>query len=476
MRKGQELQRFKVKPTPRIVLFFYSVLVLLAASLLSAIGFVLTSAPFLVTGTVVWILWFFLLFLIAIPSIDHRLRGQLRWMKRGALVVFILLLAVGISEAVIVLTTSSGLVSTDTWSQESEEVLSGLKDGFAYNDATALTHQAIDNLLEGKNPYAHPNVIKAITAFSGTYNKITPLRVGRFVEVFPYPEIAVLQELWNSAQKQPEQLVPELESKLNYPAGSFLLPAPLVALGIKDLRIIYAIFIAAALAYVTWRVPGRWRLLFLGAFLVCIEITNGIASGETGSLTFPLLLLAWVLLPKQLWVSAIFMGLAAASKQTTWFLVPFYLINVFVREERWKIIPVVGIMISIFLALNLPFFVGDPKLWLRSIWAPMIDPMFPIGVGIITVVTGGLMDIQSSLIFTALELSVLIAAIVWYFINCRRYPNTGPILAILPLFFAWRSLWPYFYYANIIVLAGVLVNEYGRDRLDSSSTLLLDAV
>jgi hypothetical protein len=30
------------------------------------------------------------------------------------------------------------------------------------------------------------------------------------------------------------------------------------------------------------------------------------------------------------------------------------------------------------------------------------------------------------------------------------------ILPILPLFFAWRSLWPYFFYVDIIMLAVVM--------------------
>jgi hypothetical protein len=54
-----------------------------------------------------------------------------------------------------------------------------------------------------------------------------------------------------------------------------------------------------------------------------------------------------------------------------------------------------------------------------------------------------------------------VLAVVWYFRYCRRYPHTGPILATLPLFFAWRSMWPYFYYTGIIVLAAVLIDEYG---------------
>ena len=73
--------------------------------------------------------------------------------------------------------------------------------------------------------------------------------------------------------------------------------------------------------------------------------------------------------------------------------------------------------------------------------------------------TSGIIDVQSSLPFVVAEGVVLIAASVWYYRYCTRYPHLGPILAILPLFFAWRSLWSYFFYAGLTMLAGMLVIE-----------------
>ncbi len=155
------------------------------------------------------------------------------------------------------------------------------------------------------------------------------------------------------------------------------------------------------------------------------------------------------------------MGIAAATKQVAWFFVLFYLILIF-RTMGWKrTLSVLAIVSGVFLAANAPFIVDDPGLWVSSILSPVTDNMFPLGVGIITLVTGRILDIQSPLIFGILELSVLALAVVWYFRNCSRYPATGPVLAILPLFFAWRSLWPYFFYADIIMLAAIILNEYG---------------
>ncbi len=462
------LWKHNIEATPRLLLFFCSVPVMLIASSLSGIGFVLKSALFLVTGTVLWMVWFVFLFLIALPTTDDSLRNRVRALKRVALVSLAVLFTAGIVEAVLVPMLSSGLLSTERWSRESSDVSDGLTKSYAYNDATALTHQALNRLFEGDNPYAHANVVQAMVTFAGSYDRVTPLRTGRFAEAWPYPEPAELLELWQQALKSPQQVPTELESRLNYPAGSFLLPAPLVAMGIADLRIVNAVYIVLALACVIWLIPKKWRLVFIAAVLISLEIPNSVAAGETGTLLFPLLLLAWVLAPRRLWISALFMGAAVATKQVAWFHLPFYLILVLTTKGGWRAILATTIIVIVFLATNIPFVISDPGLWLLSVWAPMIDPMFPLGVGMVSVVTSGILNIRSSLLFAVLEVGVMLAAMLWYIRNCARYPSAGPILAILPLFFAWRSLWPYFFYTDIIVVAGILINEYGGPRLRPS--------
>ncbi len=50
------------------------------------------------------------------------------------------------------------------------------------------------------------------------------------------------------------------------------------------------------------------------------------------------------------------------------------------------------------------------------------------------------------------------------------YPHTALVLSVFPLFFAWRSLWGYFFYVDIILLAAVLVNEYGKTKAGAGRT------
>jgi uncharacterized membrane protein len=168
------------------------------------------------------------------------------------------------------------------------------------------------------------------------------------------------------------------------------------------------------------------------------------------------------------------MGIAVATKQVAWFFVPFYLILLF-RFLAWKKAALgMGLVAAVFAAFNLPFIIAGPSLWLGSVLSMMKDALFPSGWGAITLVLQGWVNIQSPLPFTIMEVAVLVAAIVWYWRNARAYPYLGVVLSIVPLFFAWRSLWPYFLYVDIILLA-VVMQEYGTSRQSPATLERIDA-
>ena len=463
------------RSTPRIHLFFIAILLKIIASLLSGAGFVLNNGIFYVCATVVWVGFFVVMLAVASPPVDGFLKERWRWLKPVALTIAVVFSVVGL--LVLAVSSTVGLESIDADRPEGElsRLMTSLDNVYGYNDATALSHQAAENLLDGENPYAESNVVSAMIEFNGMRDKLTPLRLGRFAAVFPYPAPEQLEQLWEEASLDPSRVPPELESKFNYPAGSFLLPAPFVWMGIGDLRFVFLIFIVPALVYVVLKVPGRYRLLFIMALIASVELWNSLAGGETGFLYFPFLLLGWVLYRRNLWVSAVFMAIAVSTKQITWFLLPFYLIVVF-RTMGWRnLLGSAAIVLGVFAAANAWFFFADPDLWLSSIFAPVAGKMFPLGVGLITIVTGGLVVVESPLIFSIMEFGVFGLALIWYWFNCRRYPDTAPLLSVLPLFFAWRSLWGYFFYIDIIVLAAVLINEYGAKANDNLKTVPLPA-
>ena len=99
----------------------------------------------------------------------------------------------------------------------------------------------------------------------------------------------------------------------------------------------------------------------------------------------------------------------------------------------------------------------------------MTDPMFPVGVGIVSLVTSGIVNITSSLPFTVIEAIAFIGGLLWYISNAKRYPFAGPILAVLPLFFAWRSPLNYFFYVQIIIIACMLTEKEDTSSLPTET-------
>jgi hypothetical protein len=441
--------------------------ILLIAAGLGGYGFTINSRPLLLIDTVIWALWFVLLFAIATPLTEKYISHSYKWLRRGALIIFITIIISGIVEVLAFFFIIPGYVQKypDTGLGRA---LTQMQYGVQYTDSTALCQQAVENLLQGENPYAHANIIQALIKYDASFDRVTPLRLGRFANVFPYPTEAQLQQLWNDAVKDPAKVPVELVSQVCYPAGSFLLPLPFIAVGINDIRWVYAIFAISGLAYATWRIPRGKRLLFIGAALISLALWNAIADGETGSIVFPLIIVAWLSLGENDWLSAIFMGLAVATKQTAWFLLPFYLILLWRKRGLKRMGISTGIIAVVFGAMNAYFFIQNPVLWVTSVLSPMIQPMFPIGGGIVTLTTSGLLNIQSQFPFAVLEALAFFASIIWYIRNCAKYPQTGPILAIVPFFFAWRSLWSYFFYMDLIVLAGILLGT--KEKSDTGVT------
>lgn len=463
---------FSAQARPRILLFYIAILAKLIASALSAIGFVYQNGILMISGTVVWLVFFALLLMIAVPAVDQHLRKYLHCLKNTAKTIVISLVVLGVALVVFIVFIGLESFFSDKPDDRLSQLLVSLENVYGYNDATALSHQAAQNLIDGKNPYAEANTIIAMIDYNGEIDKITPLREGRFADVFPYLTTDQLGQFWEDVRQTPEQIPVEIESKFNYPAGGFLLPAPFVLVGISDFRFIYIILLLPALAYVIYKVRSDLRIHLIFALVASLELWNSLAAGETGFLYFPFLLLGWILPKRNLWVSALFMAIAITIKQLAWFVLPFYLILIFRTIGLKQMAVSLSIIIGVFLAANLAFIAMDPDLWFNSVVAPVTDNMFPLGVGIISIVTGGFIDIQSPLPFAIMELAIAALAVIWYFFKCNRYPQTGLILAVLPLFFAWRSLWGYFFYIDIIVLTAIMLNEYGMESNEESGKVL----
>lgn len=327
------------------------------------------------------------------------------------------------------------------------------------NDAIALNRRAIDYLLKGVNPYGKPSIVSTLEDFRMPSTRTTPLRQGALSEVFPYPSDMELEMVFRLAKARGELDPLEFESKISYPAGSFLFPAPFVLLGLSDLRLFYllcALIMVAGLIY--WTSPGLRGLAAL-ACLINLGLWSQVFGGTIDTLYGMLLFAGWVN-RRNPWRSAVLMGFAAASKQIVWFFLPFYLVRVLQESGGRRALKSATILAGAFLLTNASFILVSPRDWFSGVMAPMLDPMFPMGVGIISLFVSGLVPPAPPLFFSLWEGLVLAGALVWYYRNGNRAPSSGLLLGILPLFFAWRSLPSYFFLVPVLVFGAVVAEEY----------------
>jgi len=310
------------------------------------------------------------------------------------------------------------------------------------NDGTSLDTNAAILLLEGRNPYADSNMLSVARRFSIQPNWTTPLQKGQFANSSNYPTNTDLQSVFDTDMKSGKAL--EFESKVSYPALSFLTLIPFV--WANDYNVLpFYLLSYLALIFIGWKyAPRALRPWVLVLGLANISMWSSTYGSNLDIFSTLLVVMAWMLRERR-WTSTVLLGLAFASKQTSWFLAPFYAILI-LRTYGWnEMLRRMSVAGGIFLACNLPFILWNPQAWLAGILAPMADPMFPLGVGLVGFSVTHLIPLFPKWVYTALEGIAMLGSLAWYWRTCKKMPESAILLAVLPLFVAWRSLSSYFY-------------------------------
>jgi hypothetical protein len=133
-----------------------------------------------------------------------------------------------------------------------------------HNDAIALNDCAARLVLEGRDPYASLDIFECYAQLGIGADRTTPLRLGQFKDVAVYPTDDQLDAAWNVRKQGGENV--EFVSRPSYPALSFLLITPFVALG-WDTNRLYVLCLIAAMALVVLRTPIGLRPFMLTAVL-----------------------------------------------------------------------------------------------------------------------------------------------------------------------------------------------------------------
>ena len=322
------------------------------------------------------------------------------------------------------------------------------------NDGTTLSQNAAQLLLNGHDPYQDSSIVAALRRYQQGGEFTTPVRTGRFAgrSWLDYPTAAELRAIFATAPDAPASATPEMESHVSYPALSFLPLVPFVALGLPSV-VLFTVLCLAVFAWFAWHAiaPAHrpWLVLLL---LADVPMLEGVAIGESDILLMVLVFLMWLWWKNPTW-STVALGLALATKQQAWFFAAFFLIFLIQRVGWREALTRFAAAGAIFLAINAPFLLHDAHAWFAGIAAPFADPMWPLGNGLIQLARTHLLPLWPQRVYTVMMLLVLGACLLWYArVGARRYPVTALLLAMLPLWFNWRSLSTYFFFSALPML------------------------
>lgn len=373
-------------------------------------------------------------------------------------------------------------LSTLTWF-----IVTAHPSQYYVSDIVSMTHADAELVVAGKNPYTADEEVfrSALERFPLALG--TPLRGNVFGTSYDQPDMQTMDQVQRQYTSSSERIPGAFDPRTlhSYPALSFLLYVPWLWAGGTNIvvvnLIIYLIVFTwlIMLAPVTWR---RWSVLAALASMTTV-VASLIESNEV--VCIALILLAWRYRHRR-WVGAVLLGLACAFKQYAWFFAPFFAVEVLYGQGwraglRWG-----AATTSAFLLPNMPFILADPQAWIGSMGIPMSGNFFAVGMGIIQLSSSRVLPYLPQEIYALLEVTTLGLAL-W--IAVRKRQQLGPgilMLALAPLFMAFRSSPNYFAFTPWMALYAVnefyvrrakatqIAQRFSHDRSERLPCLLSD--
>ena len=326
-----------------------------------------------------------------------------------------------------------------------------------HNDAIALNDCAARLLLDGKDPYATLDIFACYGALGIGADRTTPLRSGEFADLTVYPTDAELDRVWALRQQSGANV--EFVTRPSYPALSFLLLVPFVALEI-DSNYLYLGCLLAAMALIVWRASATLRAFVLTGLLGASCLAAFTVGGSADLLYAPPLVAAWIW--RHRLGGGVAFGIAVAIKQLAWFIAPFYFIAVLATSGWRKAVTHAGVAAAIFALTNLPFIAWHPADWLAGVLTPVVEPMFARGSGIVFLGTNGGLPLLSTSAYFALEAIAMAVCLAIAWRSRHTSPEIGIAIALIPLYFAHRSLFSYFFLIPLFAFAGLVRMPFGE--------------
>ncbi len=320
-----------------------------------------------------------------------------------------------------------------------------------HNDAIVLNECAAEVLIAGGRPYRDLDLFSCYRERGIGPDRTTPLRRGSFGAVPIYPNDDELDAAW-ALRARGDGENAEFVGRVSYPAMAFVAIVPWVAAG-WDTNVLYLLCLFAAMALVILRAAPPLRPWLLTALLGATS-TVAFTIGGSSDLLYALPLVTAWLWRERRW-SALAYGAAAAAKQIAWFFAPFLFLQ-WVRTVGFREAARRSLLAgAVFVVLNAPWLFGDPAGWVAGVLTPVAEPMFPRGAGLVFLGANGVGPLLPNAAYLALEAAAFAAALAVAWRERERSPELGAVLAAVPLFFAHRSLFSYFFLLPLFALAGL---------------------
>jgi uncharacterized membrane protein len=285
-----------------------------------------------------------------------------------------------------------------------------------HSDAVVAAHAAAERVLAGRDPYEGFDLVAELARFGLPAVYATPLEDGTRLR------------------------------SLQYPALTFLVPAPFIAAGLADLRALYLAEVLAIFAMVFFATAGS-RALALACCLGNGAILLQFVDAGVDPLWAVFALAAWLLRGSRL--SAVALGLAIATRQQAWLVAPFLLVWVAQRSGAREALIRAASAIAIAVLIHLPFLVSAPLALIRGITDPALLPLEPWGIGPAKLAADGYAPLLPRAAYVIAAILAYAAGLAAFSLRRARGALTLPLL---PLWLSWRALQSYFAFLPLFLL------------------------
>jgi hypothetical protein len=320
-----------------------------------------------------------------------------------------------------------------------------------HNDVLSFTYVNAELVLSGRNPYTSDTAFRvALEQYPQALP--SPLRRGILANLHDPPGADVVDRLRKLYIASPQATHGALDPRTlhSYPALSFLLYVPFLWAGVPNILLLNLLICAGVLVWIAWQAPAAWRLaaLFSAGTGFCIVYSLPV---DTEIVCIALLLAAWHLRERK-WLAPVLLGLACAFKQYSWLFVPFIILEIWMTQGSRTALRWLGVVLAMFLLPNLPFIIMSPHAWLQSLFLPVSEPLFPQGIGIMSLSLGHLLPYGPPELYSVLEVLAFGGLVLLQLRYHRQLGGAVLLLAVIPLFFAFRSPPNYFAFVPWLAL------------------------